>query len=129
MFGGGGGGFSSSSSAPRHQSSSVGGGGEQEKVVVPRTFKLLEELEAGEKGTGVNSHHCSLGLADDGEKSIIFVVVVFIRVREDAFTSSRRRFRRRRFLVDFCESRLRVSVSRKARSLFLFSLLLFLVLD
>ena len=40
------------------------GGGE--KVVVPRTFKLLEELEAGEKGTGVNSHHCSLGLADDG---------------------------------------------------------------
>ena len=43
-----------------------GGGGGGEKVVVPRTFKLLEELEAGEKGTGVNSHHCSLGLADDG---------------------------------------------------------------
>ena len=42
------------------------GGGGGEKVVVPRTFKLLEELEAGEKGTGVNSHHCSLGLADDG---------------------------------------------------------------
>ena len=89
MFGGGGGGFSSSSSAPRHQSSSVGGGGEQEKVVVPRTFKLLEELEAGEKGTGVNSHHCSLGLADDGESSIfvIVVVAVFICVREDVFTS------------------------------------------
>jgi len=90
MFGGGGGGFSSSSSAPRHQSSSVGGGGgEQEKVVVPRTFKLLEELEAGEKGTGVNSHHCSLGLADDGESSIVVVVVaaVFICVREDVFTS------------------------------------------
>ena len=87
MFGGGGGGFSSSSSAPRHQSSSVGGGGEQEKVVVPRTFKLLEELEAGEKGTGVNSHHCSLGLADDGESDIVVVVAVFICVREDVFTS------------------------------------------
>lgn len=43
------------------------GGGGGEKVVVPRTFKLLEELEAGEKGTGVNSHHCSLGLADDDD--------------------------------------------------------------
>jgi hypothetical protein len=77
MFGGGGG-FSSSSAPGRHQSSGSGGvGGEQEKVVVPRTFKLLEELEAGEKGTGVNSHHCSLGLADDGE-SIIFDVVVVL---------------------------------------------------
>ena len=86
MFGGGGG---FSSSAPRHQSSGGGVGGEQEKVVVPRTFKLLEELEAGEKGTGVNSHHCSLGLADDGESSIVIVVVVvvFICVREDVFTS------------------------------------------
>jgi hypothetical protein len=93
MFGGGGGG-GFSSSAPRHQSSGGGVGGEQEKVVVPRTFKLLEELEAGEKGTGVNSHHCSLGLADDGE-SIIFVDVVFICVREDVFTSLKRRFRRR----------------------------------
>ena len=85
MFGGGGG---FSSSAPRHQSSGGGVGGEQEKVVVPRTFKLLEELEAGEKGTGVNSHHCSLGLADDGESSIVIVVAaVFICVREDVFTS------------------------------------------
>ena len=65
-----------------------GGGGGGEKVVVPRTFKLLEELEAGEKGTGVNSHHCSLGLADDGESSIVIVVAaVFICVREDVFTS------------------------------------------
>jgi hypothetical protein len=120
MFGGGGG---FSSSAPRQSGGGVGG--EQEKVVVPRTFKLLEELEAGEKGTGVNSHHCSLGLADDGEKSIIFVVVVFIRVREDAFTSSRRRFRRRRFLVDFCDSRGFVFRFREKRDLSFSSLYCF----
>ena len=54
-----------------------GGGGE--KVVVPRTFKLLEELEAGEKGTGVNSHHCSLGLADDGNIFVFFFVVFFVQ--------------------------------------------------
>ena len=91
MFGGGGGGFSSS--APRQSGGGVGG--EQEKVVVPRTFKLLEELEAGEKGTGVNSHHCSLGLADDGEKSIIFLCCCFysrsrrcVYVLETSFSSS-----------------------------------------
>lgn len=41
-----------------------------------------------------------------------FFVVVFIRVREDAFTSSRRRF-----LVDFCESRLRFGFEKSAISL------------
>lgn len=70
MFFGGGGTHNRNSSNTNTTTSATttttnkGGGGE--KVVVPRTFKLLEELEAGEKGTGVNSHHCSLGLADDG---------------------------------------------------------------
>ena len=69
MFFGGGGTHNRNSSNTNTTMSATtttnkGGGGE--KVVVPRTFKLLEELEAGEKGTGVNSHHCSLGLADDG---------------------------------------------------------------
>tara|TARA_B100000475_G_scaffold88530_1_gene63881 strand:- start:537 stop:830 length:294 start_codon:yes stop_codon:yes gene_type:complete len=70
MFFGGGGTHNRNSSNANTTTSATttttnkGGGGE--KVVVPRTFKLLEELEAGEKGTGVNSHHCSLGLADDG---------------------------------------------------------------
>tara|TARA_B100000530_G_scaffold266982_1_gene179652 strand:+ start:222 stop:416 length:195 start_codon:yes stop_codon:yes gene_type:complete len=64
MFGGGG----RSSSQQQQQQQQQGGGGE--KVVVPRTFKLLEELEAGEKGTGVNSHHCSLGLADRGKRDV-----------------------------------------------------------
>ena len=70
MFFGGGGTHNRNSSNTNTTTSGAttttnkGGGGE--KVVVPRTFKLLEELEAGEKGTGVNSHHCSLGLADDG---------------------------------------------------------------
>jgi hypothetical protein len=72
MFFGGGGTHNRNSSNTNATTSATttttnkGGGGGGEKVVVPRTFKLLEELEAGEKGTGVNSHHCSLGLADDG---------------------------------------------------------------
>ena len=41
---------------------------QQERVIIPRTLKLLEELEAGEKGTAQNSHHCSLGLADNGTR-------------------------------------------------------------
>ena len=74
MFFGGGGTHNRNSSNTNTTTSATttttnkGGGGE--KVVVPRTFKLLEELEAGEKGTGVNSHHCSLGLADRGKRDV-----------------------------------------------------------
>jgi hypothetical protein len=46
----------------------------------------LEELEAGEKGTGVNSHHCSLGLADDG-------TITFISLSSSSCLSSNRRER------------------------------------
>lgn len=68
------------------------GGGGGEKVVVPRTFKLLEELEAGEKGTGVNSHHCSLGLADDGNTFLSLSSSSNRREREYIVFSSCARF-------------------------------------
>ena len=69
-----------------------GGGGGGEKVVVPRTFKLLEELESGEKGTGVNSHHCSLGLADDGNTFLSLSSSSNRREREYIVFSSCARF-------------------------------------
>ena len=90
MFFGGGGTHNRNSSNTNTTTSGAttttnkGGGGE--KVVVPRTFKLLEELEAGEKGTGVNSHHCSLGLADDG-------TITFISLSSSSCLSSNRRER------------------------------------
>ena len=97
MFFGGGGTHNRNSSNTNTTTSATtttttnkGGGGE--KVVVPRTFKLLEELEAGEKGTGVNSHHCSLGLADDGNTFLSLSSSSNRREREYIVFSSRARF-------------------------------------
>ena len=96
MFFGGGGTHNRNSSNTNTTTSATttttnkGGGGE--KVVVPRTFKLLEELEAGEKGTGVNSHHCSLGLADDGTIILNSSSSSNRREREYIVFSSRARF-------------------------------------
>ena len=95
MFFGGGGTHNRNSSNTNTTMSATtttnkGGGGE--KVVVPRTFKLLEELEAGEKGTGVNSHHCSLGLADDGTITLNSSSSSNRREREYIVFSSRARF-------------------------------------
>ena len=95
MFFGGGGTHNRNSSNTNTTTSATtttqkGGGGE--KVVVPRTFKLLEELEAGEKGTGVNSHHCSLGLADDGTITLNSSSSSNRREREYIVFSSRARF-------------------------------------
>ena len=102
MFFGGGGTHNRNSSNTNATTSATttttnkgGGGGGGEKVVVPRTFKLLEELEAGEKGTGVNSHHCSLGLADDGTvtfNSSLSLSSSNRREREYIVFSSRARF-------------------------------------
>ena len=44
-----------------------GGGGED--VVVPRAFKLLKELEKGEKGGAGLPPYLSYGLADAGAKT------------------------------------------------------------
>mmetsp|Transcript_9572 Transcript_9572/g.11482 ORF Transcript_9572/g.11482 Transcript_9572/m.11482 type:complete len:113 (-) Transcript_9572:570-908(-) len=44
-----------------------------EKVVVPRSFKLLDELEKGEKGTGIPHPHTSFisfGLVDSGDMTL-----------------------------------------------------------
>ena len=99
MFFGGGGTHNRNSSNTNATTSATttttnkgGGGGGGEKVVVPRTFKLLEELEAGEKGTGVNSHHCSLGLADDGTITFNSSSSSNRREREYIVFSSRARF-------------------------------------
>ena len=96
MFFGGGGTHNRNSSNTNATTSATttttnkGGGGE--KVVVPRTFKLLEELESGEKGTGVNSHHCSLGLADDGNTFLSLSSSSNRREREYIVFSSCARF-------------------------------------